>query len=323
MRALTILVAVLAALWSGWWLVGRAGVQAALDRAPAAAATQGWEVSWTDASTGGFPNRFDTRLEAPRAVDPTGEVEWTAPFLDILMLSYRPNHAIVAFPPEQTVTVMGLPVVVRSGRMRASVVAGPALPPVLDRATLEGEALAVETLGAVSTVAAARAATRWAEDGSGYDVALALSDVTIPDPAAGMLAEGGMPAAIGIVRLDATARMAAPVALGPGAPPQVAGLDLRDVAVVWGEVRLSGEGTLDVDRAGRAQGLVTVRAEGWERLLDLAESQNMLPRSRRALVEAALRGVAGDDGVVEVPLAVRDGVVRFGPFELGRLPVLL
>ena len=322
MRTITILVLVAAALWSAWWVAGWQATRTALARGQAEALARGWTAAWSDASVSGYPNRFDTRLTDVVLADPNAHLVVTAPRLDAMMLSYRPNRAIVAFPPEMGVEVYGLPVVVRSERMRASVVVEPALPPALDRATLVGEGLLLEALGGALGVARAQVATRQAGGRDRHDVAVDLVEIAVPAPLVTLLAPGGLPPVMEEARVDASVTFDGPLDATAGRDLRVRDVELRRANLLWGDVALVASGDLRADEAGLLSGALEVRARGWRRLLDVAEAQRLLPQGQRPLIEAALGGLAGEDGAVEAALSVVNGAVRLGPFTVGRLPRL-
>lgn len=124
MRVLIALALLLAALWSVFWWYGAAREEAAL---------RDWfgTRSGGDLVTRGFPNRFDTTVPAPQIA--AGPVHWSAPFLQLLRLSYSPGHYIVVFPPEQTLAISGHDLALTASDARASV--------VLDGAALDHSAL--------------------------------------------------------------------------------------------------------------------------------------------------------------------------------------
>jgi hypothetical protein len=64
-----------------------------------ARAAEGWIAEYESDAHRGFPNRFDTTITGLDLADPETGVAWSAPFFQILSLSYQPNHVIAVFPP--------------------------------------------------------------------------------------------------------------------------------------------------------------------------------------------------------------------------------
>ena len=120
LRTLTILVAIAAALYGGYWWLGRGQAEAALTEASEALAARGWTLAWDDLATRGFPSRFDTTLTEPRLASPDGRIAWSGPLLQLLALSYRPTQVIAVLPQQQSLTLGGETFEVETEDMRGS-----------------------------------------------------------------------------------------------------------------------------------------------------------------------------------------------------------
>jgi hypothetical protein len=98
MRRLTILVAVMALIYSAYWFIRATaterGARGALDNLT----QQGWDISYASLNTRGFPSRFDTTFNEIDLSAPDGSIRFSAPFVQTMSLSYQPNHVIAAFP---------------------------------------------------------------------------------------------------------------------------------------------------------------------------------------------------------------------------------
>jgi hypothetical protein len=82
-------------------------------------------------------------------------------------------------------------------------------------------------------------------------------------------------------------------------------------------------GTLDVDSAGVPVGRITVRAENWRQMLEVARRAGLVPRALEGTVASALELVAGLSGrpeTIDAPLNFRNGRVSFGPIPIGPRP---
>lgn len=116
MRLMLAAILIAAAAYSGYWWVGSGREEAAIrawfaDQRGAAAES---------VSTTGYPNRFDTTVTAPELR--MGDRTWTAPFLQLLRLSYQPGHYIVAVAENQTISSPAQTLDIATDRTRASVV---------------------------------------------------------------------------------------------------------------------------------------------------------------------------------------------------------
>ena len=121
-RILIIVVVALSLIWSGYWFLGgrahRGMVVEQLERA----AANGWKITHSGVELNGFPNRFDTTIAGLRMESPTGEFIWETPSLQLLTLSYRPNHLIAVLPDKQSFLILGNSVDLTSQGMNASIV---------------------------------------------------------------------------------------------------------------------------------------------------------------------------------------------------------
>lgn len=323
MRLLTIVVAVMALLWSGWWVVGSRLVSRGAVAGIEAARAEGWDIAYDDLSVEGFPNRFDTTMDAPRVTSPDGAFGWSAPFVQILMLSYRPNRVIAVAPQEMVLDTPLGRIDIASTDLRGSAAVTASRSPDLLRATLQGKGLTLAGAGLDGEVATAQLALRRTGGEAAYDVAL---DVAAMMPGEVLRARidpaGTLPATIDSLDLDVRATLDRVVGTGMEGTPRLTALDIRNLRLVWGEMRLSASGPLDVGPDGRLDGVVSVKVAGWETALRLAASLGLFPPERLPLVMAGMAGASGNDGSVAMDLTFADGQMRLGPIPLGPAPRL-
>ena len=322
MRWLTIGVAVVAALWSAWWFVGSAAFERGAVAGIEAARARGWEILYDDLSVTGFPNRFDTHVAAPRVTTPDGRASWSAPFLQVFALAYRPNRLIAVAPEAMAFELPVGRVDVTSGDLRASAAFTASTSPELERAAAAGQALGVAGAGLDATVGAAQLALRRADgEASVYDVALGVSDVR---PARALRAAidpfETLPASVDALDVDLTAALDRP--LGPGGAPEIRAIELREARLAWGDLRVTARGAVAVDDAGVPEGSVAIEVEGWQAALRVAASTGLVPAERLPLLTAGLAGMADDDGRLALDLVLEDGGMRLGPIPIGPAPTL-
>ncbi|MEM7644283.1 MAG: DUF2125 domain-containing protein [Pseudomonadota bacterium] len=307
-----ILVVVASALWSGWWILGARGIDAAVEEGLTQIERQGWRIEREDVSVAGFPNRFDVTLTEPRITAPTGW-QLAAPILRAFALSYRPNHIIAVAPSEMVVShPLAGEIDVTSADLRASVIVTASANPVLDRATLAAEAVRVTGQGGAVTLAQGQIATRQAAGPTVHDLAVNLIDITAP----------GLDGPIETFDMDATVTLDR--ALGARQPARLDRLDLRSADIAWGDVRASLSGEMSVMSDGTPRGTFALRLTGWEPFLNRAVDVGLIPEGQAPLVAAGLRGLTDDDGQATVPVALEDGfllVLGFPVTQVPRLPV--
>ena len=302
MRALFFVVAVLAALYAGYWFVGSSQVETRAEAALAQLEARGWEVDYTDLSTDGFPSRFDTTVTDLHLASPDGRVVWDAPFLQVFALSYRPNQIISIWPPEQQVAIAGQPLTVTSEGLRASGTArlSPDLP--LDHAAVESGPMTI-TSGQGWSASLGRLLGAIREAGPGpasYDVFLETEDVASP----------AIPVPLDLLRFDAQVTLDQPLDRRVAGPLRPLSLALREARLAQGDVAVTASGDLAPDAQGFLAGETTVTVANWRGLLDLLQDLGLLPFDRRALFEGAFEGLSQGEDRIEVPVTFADGKVE-------------
>jgi hypothetical protein len=157
-----------------------------------------------------------------------------------------------------------------------------------------------------------------------HRLGLAVNAVTLGADLARTVAPADLPARIDLIHLDAYARLTAPIdRLAAQTRPALATLDLADVRLIWGALKLTAKGALKADGSGFAQGEIALRIEGFRRIPPLLVALNLVkpelaPTLARAL-EVLAEGAA-DANVLEITLKCADGRMSLGPVPLGSAP---
>jgi hypothetical protein len=325
MRGLLWLVLAAAALWSGYWVVGSRTLEQGAETWFEDQAALGLVAERESLVVRGYPNRFDLTVNGLRLFDPATGYGWTAPFAQIFALSYRPNHVIAALPPEQVFRTPLQDITLLSDKLQASAVLDPGSTVGLNRLTVVGDGIGLESsLGWQAQARTVRFATKaLSDDGLEHEIGFEALEV-VPDPAFSALLPD-MPAEVEKLRLDAIVGIAPADPLSPDAPPVVSGIDLKEALVTWGDVGLFGKGRIAANSDGLAEGRIDFRLTNWRKLLPLlvttgAVSAEALPTWENAL--AMLAGQSGDPTVLELPLTMRAGRMSLGPLPLGPAPAL-
>ena len=331
MRKLLVVVLVLAGLWGGYWFIGARAMETGLSGWLDARAADGWVAEYAAVNTRGFPNRFDTTVSELMLADPETGVAWTAPFFQILTLSYKPNHIIAVWPDEQTVASPYERITVAAEKMQGSVVFEPGTALTLDRSTFVLDGMTFEsTAGWSAAISEGRLATRQTSAlEHHHDIGFEANLVRPAEPVLAALDPAKMlPEVIDTMRIDATVGFDAPwdrYAI-EDARPGITSVDLKELRANWGEMDLRATGELDVDAEGVPSGRITVRAENWRQMLDVARSAGLVPESMAPTVARGLEflaGLSGKPDTLDAPLTFRNGFVAFGPIPLGPAPRLV
>ncbi|WP_168732922.1 DUF2125 domain-containing protein [Aliigemmobacter aestuarii] len=328
MRAIIWGVAGLTAIYSGYWFVGASAARTAIESQLAGLQAQGLVAETSDLSLRGFPNRFDLTLTDPRFGDPQAGVEWAAPFAQVFSLSYKPWHLIAALPPEQTITLPGDVITLRSDSFKGSLVMEPGTALPLDRMNIAVDALEANASGGpIAGAETLRIATRQeplAENAHEYAF---LATNLRPDPGLmALFASAGLPDVIaranlgGVARFDGPIRPAAPESL-----PVLTGLSVDQADLVWGDLTVTAKGELRPDAAGLAEGTLTVEVTGWRVLPAALQAAGVIQPDALFVVTAMLSGMAQQDGTPEtltLPLSFANGMTVLGTWPLGPAPRL-
>ncbi|MFN3207763.1 MAG: DUF2125 domain-containing protein [Roseovarius sp.] len=326
-----ILIVVAALGWSIYWAAGSAGATTAFENWFEGRRAEGWVADYSDLTTRGFPNRFDTTFTDVALADPDTGLAWDAPFFQIFALSYKPNHVIAVWPNDQLIATPQTKYDVASTDMRASLVtrAAPGLP--LERLTLTTEGLSVQPETTVQPtvvdriVLAAERSTasensyRFGLDADGFSPALDWRVKVDPGDT--------LPEALETLSVDMTVEFDKPWDLSAieDARPQPRHIDLKLAEARWGRLELQAAGEVTVDGSGVPTGEITIKARNWRDILRLAVDSNSLPRGLAGPLEDGLTLVsqmAGNPQTLDIPLGLRDGRVLLGPVPLGPAPVL-
>ncbi|WP_161555746.1 DUF2125 domain-containing protein [Mangrovicoccus ximenensis] len=204
-----LLAAILAAAigWSGYWLYGAHATENAIRTWFDDREAEAWVANYDSVDTAGFPNRFDTTISAPELADPETGVAWSAEFIQLLSLSYKPNHIIAVWPDEQRLSTPLETVTMATSDLRGSLIVNPLARMAIQRTTIEGSDIRLaSTLDWQASASALQLAMRRTEAAQPtYDIALSLRDVTPPAVLSRLVERAGLePGALS--RLSRSAR---------------------------------------------------------------------------------------------------------------------
>lgn len=325
MRGLTIIVAVLAALWSGYWFAARSAVTQGTAALIDSLRAEGWQVEYASLTTAGFPNRLDTTATGLRLADPAG-LAWAAPFFQVLALSYRPNEVIAVWPPEQVLTIAGQGLTVSSSGLRASARVGMATSLPLDQVTAESGPLSIASdAGWTLTVNRALVAFRQAGPGpADYDAFAEATALTPPAALTALLDPQGLrPPAVARLRVDAGLTLDRPLdRFAVAAPARVDALTLREFQLEWGDVTLSATGALTIGPTGQPEGRITLTARNWRALIGMAEAAGALSPEVVPTWTAMAERLSGGSDLLDLPVTFQNGMMSVGFIPLGPAPRL-
>lgn len=320
-------VLVLALAWMLWWAVGHTAYRKGLEAWIAERRAGGWTADVGDLATRGFPNRFDTTLTDVVLGDPATGIGWSAPFVQILSLAYKPHQAILLLPPEHELTLPGSRVAIAQARAESSVFLDPTPALALDRARVVIRDLtAVSSEGWDLALGEARFAAEYRPaTGASYRIGAEILGMQLPAPARNTVDPAGrLPGTVDRMALDADVDFSAPwdraALVAP--PPRIVRIALTNAAIRWGDLELRAEGTIAIDASGLPEGRVTLQSSEWQTLLAMAEDVGLADGVAGAKGSEALDLLGSAALGIGVPLVFANGEIRLGPVLIGPAPRL-
>lgn len=276
MRALTIVVLVVSGLWFGYWVIASRGLDTGVTGWLQDLQADGAAVQWSDLSVQGFPNRFDLTISDP-VIGSADTVQWRADFFQMLTLSYAPYHLIAVWPDSQTLILPQQTLTLTNQKARASVRFRPvpALPLdhielVVDQGNLSS------TLGWVVGFDQARFATRPRPDiTNAHEIGLDISGLRPPATLRTAInADEPLPETVGTIHADITLQPDIPLDRHSfsGDGPHITRLEIADIRLEWGSIRVEARGSLTRNILGKGEGTITLRLTDWRGLFALLQA---------------------------------------------------
>ncbi len=322
MKRLTILVLVIAAVYSGYWFLGTQTVKDAALNGIASAQQDGWQIDYSDLSMVGFPSRFDTTVTDVSVSPPDGLWSWQAPFLQVFALSYQPNNVIVAFPPTQSLRVGDETLQITAKELRASAGVYANTDLSLKAVTVEAGSSAVASgLGWIVKWDRALLALRDTPGAErSYDFYIDADQIGLPNGFAARIdAEDQLTDTIAGITVDG--RVVLDQQLDRHAiEPLAEVIELTSFVLDWGQISVSAKGEVQIDSAGIPEGRITFKTVQWPILIDLAERSGLIDPGIVPTVTNLANAMAGDGGTLEVPISFQSGFMSLGPLPLGPAP---
>lgn len=325
MRRLTILVLALAAIYSTYWFVGARTVESTANSQVAQMRLEGWALDFDNLETHGYPSRFDTTVSGLDLLTPSGDYGVKASFVQALSLSYKPNEVILVMPDRQDVTIGGVPLTVSSDGLRASAAVAVNTDLDLTRFTAEVGQMSIDgAVGSVLSLSNALVALRPAAEPLSYDVFTDIDDLALPvnlrqilDPAS------NFPAVLSQFTIDVnvtTDRKLDRHVLDELKRPQVEGFKLNGMTLAWGSLSLRGTGEVTIDGAGIPTGKITLEAQSWREMLQMAVNAGVVDSGVSRTLENMGSLWAGGSMSLSLPISFQNGMMLIGPVPAGPAP---
>ena len=338
-----LVLALLVGAYGIWWANLATRIETALLDWQTDQAAQGIDVAWTDLNTNGFPYRLEVHLTDP-SIEAGGSDgwAWAADHMTGQLLPYNLDHVIIDVPGKQTVRYAtvnnGAPehfvLHLNSESFWASFVdeGGDEQRFALDMENLVANR---ERATGASTpqLAGSAAATRLqlharptaGANGTAFDAALRGEDLSWTG-----FGETPWPGAT-IARLDMQARLsnlpddlsrALPVLL-PEAAASGTTLAISEFTLHWGAIDMTGHGEVTLDDRGRPEGRFRTSVGNLDGLIAALVEADIVSQRSAGLAFAGITALSSlqgaDPGRVNLPVAMKEGVLFLGPIAVARL----
>ncbi|MGR3514148.1 MAG: DUF2125 domain-containing protein [Paracoccaceae bacterium] len=328
MIRLIVILLVGALAWMIWWVAGHTAYERGLTTWIEQRRGEGWAADVGTLTTAGFPNRFDTTLTELRLADPQTGIAWTAPEVQILSLAYKPHQVITVVPKAHRFSTPLGTFDIDHEDARASLFLKPETALGLDQAILilsdlrveadDGQSVRLQSgRFAAESVPATENTYRLGAD---VEALIPTRDVRrLLDPAS------VLPATIDNLRFDATATFDRPwdrFAI-EDARPQPTRIDLTNLSAKWGTATFRAVGEVDVTPDGYPEGEITIRAEDWRKLLDMAVASGVVPEAAIDPVTRGLELLSGSKDTLDTKIGFRGGFIRLGIIPVAPAPRLI
>ena len=327
MRRLTFLVLFLSALYSGYWFAGARAVAYGAQSAISQARADGWDLTYSEINTRGFPSRFDTTL-SDLSLAPLGAGwQWVAPFVQVFALSYQPNRVIAAFSDDQTIRIGNQTLQISTDRLRASAGVFANTDLSFNDATVEvGAASVISDFGWQISVDRALLAFR-AEPAAQnrYDAYFDADQIILPESVIARIDPAGdLGAVLTRAVFDSAVSFDQPLDRhgfdGRGTEPRATNFTLRNLTLIWGPVEIRAQGAFDIDAQGNPDGRITFRSEQWRQVIDLMVAAGMIDAGLAPTIVNVAAATALDGGPPDFPIVFSGGRMFLGPLPIGDAP---
>ncbi|MEX0969109.1 MAG: DUF2125 domain-containing protein [Paracoccaceae bacterium] len=322
MRKLLFLVILAASLWGGYWFIGASAKNIALTEWFKAQNTRGWTAQYDTLAVRGFPNRFDTTITDYLLENPYGRWGLQGEALEIAALSYKPNHAIISFQGQQTLSTPQMVVRLNARQLRASMVVEPSIDLTLERLRLEAANMEMRSgtgwQGAFdfAYLAFENVETRPLD----YRFGLSLSAFnhgirwqgTPPD----------LPRLIQSIAVDSITTYDAPWdrLSFETRPPRARHISLQSFALQWGDLGITAQGEVDILADGTLDGEISLRIENVRLFIAALRAGGVLEPNLTGGAIAGLTRLAARRNSLTLPLRFTNRRTRLGPIDLGPAP---
>lgn len=325
------LLVIVALIWGVWWYVATGSMQSSMNAWLQERRAEGWQADTRGLTRAGFPLRIGSAVDGLTLDDPETQSSLFVPQLTLSTPIYWPGHATVRLPAEPvtlttpqwilTLTTGGAEAALRlypGPSLQLEAMHGNASDVTLD--LVEGRLLSVKDLSTV---------IQQSDSPQTYDI-----DFVGTEFAPGSLIREALrlpdawPDAFETLLADMTVSFGRPWDRSAleDSRPQPRAVKVDRVEAIWADLRISLTAELQVAEGGVLSGRLKVKAENWQRMLDLATASGALSPQARPQIESGitlLSGLSGSSDALDLDITIENGRMRMGFIPLGTAPRLI
>lgn len=314
------LVGLLFAAYTAYWFYARGQLEDGVLEWIGEERARGVAIDYTSLDMKGYPYRFALHVDAPTYRDPSG-VQWSGETLQLVMQPWDWNHVIGRAPGRSDIAIAGRSVQADLGEKSVGSLSW--TKDGLNRLSVQlDDATMVDDLGDTWTARDFQLHLRPpADDPDALQVVLQWERLGLPAvvEAAPYLGQDIQASRLLIEVFDAF-----PVINSGRGLREWATLggkaDVAQLILNWGPLQFGATADLTLDVDARVDGVINVRLDDGEDLIEAMLGSGMEPESfAQASMAITLLGGASEDGGF-LPLTVRDGEIRYLGQTLAEIP---
>ncbi|MEM7211847.1 MAG: DUF2125 domain-containing protein [Pseudomonadota bacterium] len=322
-----------AGAWIGWWYIGAEGQRSAFELWLEKQRERGWQAEAGHVEITGFPGAFRLTVNDLSLADPSSNWSWRAPVLNAESSAAAPTRISVHWPDAQSLGTTKDQIKILSDGMQTLLDLRPGPSMELREAATQARNVVAEARSGWTGSAAEvdLGVTERPEDlapPNSYDLRGKATSVKLPKTLIDELDPTGLlKPSIDEVTLVGHAALADPIdriALEEGRIA-VRAATIREAGFSWGDMKLVIKGAFQVDDAGFPDGKLQIIAREWQKIVKLAVASGAIDATMAETIVGAVKLVTaftGSGNDLNVPLGLKNGEIRLGPFALAAAPRL-
>ena len=316
--------------WSVWWYVGALGQEQGLAAWLGKQRERGWQAEAGEIAVQGYPFDFNLAAREISLSDPRNGWAWSAPEMRADSQAYAPTRIAVTWPGQQTASVPGDRIDIRSQKMDTllDVRPGPAME--LRQASTDIQTLRVTSrsgwsAGADSVVIDLAERADDLGPPNSYVLDLDALKVVLPKQIVARIdPTGWLKPKIDRLTIDAHGAFDAPLdrAVIEDGRAILRAATIREAGFEWGDMRLVMRGAFQVDPSGYPVGEIEIEAGQWREMMRLAVSSGLVDLRTSETITQGIEFLTGGGDELKATFGLKGGKVRLGPFAIADAPRL-